>query len=312
MRRQPSDRAALVAGRFWRYRCQTAGCGWQGLVDGLALSVPATPARPAVSQIVRKLAAALLAGVALAASAVLLGTHADAGWPDRPEQPLAVGESDDGQAVRVLTPSAPPSPGAALPLALRRGCAWGKPGRNPYQGTVAQALTAARLPADLVGPLADKIRRRETTDRVLISSAAIRTVGSQREFSPKGFSMAFGHMMCQQSRVNFAPGHVEQADFYEVADGAGQKVAVMVPDVCGNVAVLSAAAERDPVRRLLARTVALLQRAFWEGSTAGEPAPAFAVGGIGRPHEVPEPGTLGCVIAALAAWLATSRLRRRR
>ncbi len=275
---------------------------------------------------VRKIAATLLAGMGLAASAVLLVAQADAGWPSGVQRSVAVGESDDGEALPAAELAHPaessqwahPAGAAApdadhpTPLALRQGCAWGKPGRNPYQGTVEQALIAARLPAGLVGPLADKIHRRDSTDRVLISSTAMRTVRSQREFSPKGFAMAFGHTMCRQSRVNFAPGHVEQADFYEVADAAGHKVAVLVPDVCGNVSVLSAGAERGPVRRLLARPVALVQGAFGGGDAADSPALAFAVGGAGRANTVPEPGTLGCVIAVLAAWLAVKRLRRRR
>ena len=287
---------------------------------------------------VRKIAATLRVGMGLAASAVLLVAQADAGWPSGVQRSVAVGESDDGEALPAaeaahpaqLTQLArlaelaelaelahPAGAGAShavhpTPLALRQGCAWGKPGRNPYQGTVEQALIAARLPAGLVGPLADKIRRRDSTDRVLISSTAMRTVRSQREFSPKGFAMAFGRTMCRQSRVNFAPGHVEQADFYEVADAAGHKVAVLVPDVCGNVSVLSAGAERGPVRRLLARPVALLQSVFGGGDAAHSPALAFAVGGAGLANTVPEPGTLGCVIAALAAWLAAKRLRRRR
>ena len=321
VRRQPADRAVLQAGLSRRYRCLAAGCGWVGL----ALS-PLPVLRPAgrtmvhdrvcksVLNSVRKIAAMVLAGVGLAASAVLLVAHADAGWPSGVQRAVAVGQSDDGDAVPVAATTNPASAGApaAGPLALRQGCAWGKPGRNPYRGTVEQALTAARLPAGLVGPLADKIRRHDRTDRVLISSAAIRTVNSQREFSPKGFAMAFGQTMCRQSRVNFAPGHVEPADFYEVTDAAGQKVAVLVPDVCGNVSVLSAGAERGPLRRLLARPVALVQSAFGVGEAGDGPALAFAVGDAGTANNVPEPGTLGCVLAALAALWAAIRLRRRR
>ena len=320
VRRQPADGAAAPAGTARRYRCLAAGCGWAGLVA----VAPPPVLRALAGKIVRKTAAAVLVVVGLAASAVLLVAQADAGWPTSTQRPVAVGQSDDGEPLptahpttpdRAASASAPAS--AALsgfdnppPLALRQGCAWGKPGRNPYQGTVEQALTAANLPAGLVGLLADKIRRRDPTDRLLISRAAIRTVGSQREFSPNGFAMAFGHTMCRQSRVNFEPGHVEQADFYEVADAAGHKVAVMVPDVCGNVSVLSAGAERGPVRRLLARPVALLQGAW--GDAADGPALASALGAAGPAHPVPEPGTLVCVIAALAALLAVNRLRRRR
>lgn len=332
VRLQPADRAAPQAGLPRRYRCQAAGCGWQGLVAATAR--PELPAagrtgahktvrktvRNPVRNTVRKIAATLLAGIGLAASAVLLVAQADAGWPSGVQRAVAVGESDDGDALPVAPASNPAHPASAgsadagnlAPLALRQGCAWGKPGRNPYQGTLEQALVAARLPAGLVGPLAEKIRRRDATDRLLISSTAMRTVRSQREFSPKGFAMAFGQTMCWQSRVNFAPGHVEQADFYEVADATGRPVAVMVPDVCGNVSVLSAGAERGPVRRLLARPVALVQNAFAEGGVSDGAMLAFAVGGVAPAHQVPEPGTLGCVIAALAALGLSSRLRRGR
>ena len=313
-----------------RYRCLAAGCGWAGLLAPAPLpALPALPAPPPLRRPVgrsmafsrvRQIVAMVLASAGLAASAMLLVAQADAGWPSGAQRAVAVGESDDGDAVPVAQPANPSDPdsaaapraGPVAPLALRQGCAWGKPGRNPYRGTVEQALTAARLPAGLVGPLADKIRRRDRTDRVLISSAAIRTVRSQREFSPKGFAMAFGQTMCRQSRVNFAPGHVEPADFYEVTDIAGQKVAVLVPDVCGNVSVLSAGAERGPLRRLLARPLALVQSALGVGGAADGPALAFAVGDAGTANNVPEPDTLGCVVAALAALWAATRVRRRR
>ena len=211
--------------------------------------------------------------------------------------------------------SDPAAPPVADALSLRHGCVWGKPGRNPYQGTVEQALRAGRLPTELIGPLAERIRKRQPNDRVSISSTGIRAAHSGREFSPRGLALSFGQSMCLNSRVNFAPGHAEPADLYLVSDAAGRQRAVVVPDVCGNVSVLSAGGERRSWPRWLAGPLDLLSAALAaspdgpEEVTHADALQAQSVSEAG--HTVPEPGTLACVLAALlAAWRLTRRLRR--
>lgn len=305
------------------HRCQAPGCGWRGSagVDrtGADTGVAATPQPRSHLRWVRSVAA-LLGGTGLAVGASLLVLQLGTLPADQLVHPggahrLAPGEHFDGeplQSVAAARPAGTALPATDLPLGLRQDCVWGKPGRNPYQGTVEQALVAARLPAELVAPIAARIRARQPSDRVSISTAMIRSDRGGREFSPRGLGLSFGHTMCLNSRVNFAPGHVEKADLYEMVDATGRQRAVMVPDVCGNVSVLSAGAERGPLRRLLARPLALVQSALGVGGAADGPALAFAVGDAGTANNVPEPGTLGCVLAALAALWAAIRLRRRR
>lgn len=267
---------------------------------------------------------ALLGGVGLAVAASLLVLQLGALSAARLTHPggvhrLAPGEHFDGepvQSVVAISPSSAALPATDPPLGLRQDCVWGKPGRSPYQGTVEQALVAGRLPAELVAPLAARIRARQPSDRVSISTAMIRSERGGHEFSPRSLALSFGHNMCLNSRVNFAPGHVEKADLYEVVDAAGKPRAVMVPDVCGNVSVLSASGERTRLPTWVAAPAARLLTALG-GDGDGE----ADLGGFGVGHavatdrsadsarrEVPEPDTLVCVLIGLAAaWWAGRR-----
>lgn len=127
---------------------------------------------------------------------------------------------------------------SAAGLSLRWGCAWGDPGRNPYRGSTEQALQAAGLPAEVVADIAAQRAAGRSSERLLIQLGSIQTVSGDRTFDPRRFDMSFGMTMCRTARVNFAPGHVEQADLYEATDAQGRQHVVMVPDVCGNVSVL--------------------------------------------------------------------------
>ena len=271
-------------------------------------------------------ALALLGGVGLAVAASLLVLTLGTSRADRLAHPggvhrLAPGEQFDGEPlppVAAVSTSAAGLPASDPPLGLRQDCVWGKPGRSPYQGTVEQALVAGRVPAELVAPLAARIRARQPSDRVSISTATIRSERGGREFSPQRLALSFGHTMCLNSRVNFAPGHVEKADLYEVVDAAGKPRAVMVPDVCGNVSVLSASGERTRLPTWVAAPAARLLTALGGAGDAGSEAVA---GGFGLGHavaldrsadgerrDVPEPDTLACVLIGLAAaWWAGRR-----
>ena len=250
------------------------------------------------------LTAAARAGVAAPSPAISVSRSSPAKPPANPS----------------ANPSAHPSasPPAAEALSLRQGCVWGQPGRNPYQGTVEQALRAGRLPAELIGPLAERIRARQANDRVSISSTGIRAEHGGREFSPRGLALSFGHSMCLNSRVNFAPGHVEPADLYLVSDTAGRQRAVVVPDICGNVSVLSAGGERRHWPRWVAGPLDALYAALAtvpdipdDETALADAATSERASGQQAGHTVPEPGTLACVLAGLlAAWRVTSSKRR--
>jgi len=249
------------------------------------------------------------------------------------------GVSHDGRPVpaalaRPLAQAAGEAVPDGPPLAVREGCAWGQPGRMPYRGTTAQALRAARLPPEVVQEVVRLRQVHAVTDRVEIRTGAIRAVTDGREFNPRSFAMTYGHTLCVGARVNFAPGHVEQADLYEVRDARGQLHSVMVPDVCGNVSVLGARGEKVDKRALAVAQAALGGPVPWVGVAAdlepqfpwvasvrhalglgdggrrqaGSSPPGTKVAlGLRNVREVPEPGTLGVVALALLALVVQRR-----
>jgi hypothetical protein len=131
----------------------------------------------------------------------------------------------------------------ATPLSIRYSCAWGTPGGNPYRGTVEQALSAARLPAEVVTRISEMAARGRPTTQVEISRSGIRSQDGLRDFGRDFRSMAFGNTLCVNTHVNFKMGHVEYASLYEVYDNTGQRHTVAIPHVCQNVAVLGERAE---------------------------------------------------------------------
>ncbi|MDO8376829.1 MAG: hypothetical protein Q7S91_06505, partial [Aquabacterium sp.] len=216
---------------------------------------------------------------------------------------VAPGESHDGAPAKAgllggtLLPAVMPLPGAHAPsdpaahgLSLRRGCHWGQPGRNPYRGTMAQALQAAHLPAEVVQAIVAQQQAGQKAGRVSITRDAIRHTTDGREFDPGAVALTFGRTLCFETRVNFAPGHEELADYYEARDDQGRLHAVMVPDVCGNVSVLGARGERGVVAGMAAllaqRSEALAHLADSladpVGGAAGDGASAGGTGAGGR------------------------------
>ena len=328
-----------------RFRCRAAACGWTGLLPRCRPPVPVVAAvqAPGWSRRLRQglwLLAGGAAACAVPAAVVLLmavGHQAEqAALRDVPP-----GVSHDGRPLpaalagplaRTAGEPAPDGP----PLAVREGCAWGQPGRMPYRGTTAQALRAARLPPEVVQEVTRRHQARAITDRLEIRTGAIRAVSDGREFNPWSFAMTYGHTLCVGARVNFAPGHVELADLYEVRDAGGRVHAVMVPDVCGNVSVLGARGERVDKRALKAAQAALGGPVPWVGLAAdlapqwpwlagvryalgldeggrrgrGSDRPGTAVAlGARDVRTVPEPGTLGVVVMALLALALQRHLR---
>lgn len=275
--RHLGDRVVAVLERVHRYRCLNGQCGWEGIIS-LPSASPALSDTPPITWKLRMLW--LLVGAAIAMCAVGgFKLYRAIRTPERPPAvvtapaplPVSAGEDFGGQPL-----AADDARGSQNPtdLTLRRGCAWGVPGGNPYKGTVHQALAAAGLPAEVVGKVATLIEKGIVSDRVAITRDSIQTTSGKRRFDTTIPAMAFGKTVCFNTRVNFHAGHVEVADIYDATDANGANVAVMVPYVCGNISVL---VERPP---------------------------DHPHNGNGR---VPEPGVLGLLVLGLGAMAVAAR-----
>lgn len=256
-------------------------------------------------------------------SRVRIGAHA-----------LAPGESYDGDPLatnhplmRVVyrasaDPAAPVASAPQLPaatasgLALRRQCAWGDPGRNPYRGTVEEALRAARLPEDVVKQIAEAVAAGRHADRLTIGNSGIRADRGGQIFDQRSFAMTYGRTLCLSTRVNFKIGHVERASLYAATDSRGKLHSVMVPDVCGNVSVLGSDVERTASDTAESTDVGGdSPTSNPQGHSGGrDPDPgAKAASTPASSNQAPAPGTLLCVALGLAgaAWVSTRRRRSR-
>ena len=276
------DRVVAVLEKVYRYHCANPECGWEGIVS---LPTPQDAAAGAHAVTWKIRATWLLIGAAMALVAVggiklyrssRSPTPSVAAASAPAPLPVPAGESFDGYALPSDDARVKDNP---TDLTVRRGCAWGVPGGNPYKGTVRQALAAARLPEDVVSKIGTMIERGIVSDRVVITRDSINTTSGKRRFDTTIPSMAFGKTVCFGTRVNFQPGHVEVADIYDAIDATGTNVTVMVPYVCGNVSVLS---ER----------------------------PHYYL--HNGDHSVPEPTAAASLVAALAALALVARLRRQR
>jgi hypothetical protein len=256
------DRIATLFHRVHRYRCSSLACGWEGLFESRWRSAHAARSLPALatpdgqpvyehwSDHALWFACGVLATVLTVAAVDLTKYAQTRPGADLPRFDPALnavtevppGESHDGLEMGEDDWRAE---GNDTKLKLRRVCSWGIPGRNPYQGTVSEALSAARLPDDVVDALAAKVKAGQVTDHVLIDRNRIRAERTGRIFSPTLPAMAYGNSLCFNTKVNFSPGHTERADVYEVRDRIGAKYTIMVPYVCGNVAVLDERIERN-------------------------------------------------------------------
>lgn len=293
LHRHALDRWASAFRSVHRYRCLNEKCGWEGLVGRLPRAVP--PSTTARMPWAGRLAwLALGAGLATAAVVSPRVFKRAQGAPT-PAQAQAA-SSPSAYAVARLAAPGLDIEGPALaatdtrvatnpsPLTLRRHCAWGTPGTNRYRGTVSQALSAARLPPEVVQQVAAMADRGEAPEEVLITRDRVRTVDGRRSFSPKLRAMGFGNSLCFDTQVNFPPGHVEQGALYEVKDKRGRTHTVMVPYVCNNVAVLGEEADEDV--------------------PPGPPPPV-------PPRRVPEPSAWSLALLALGVMSGVTWLRQR-
>ncbi len=302
-----------------RFRCVDKGCGWAGLLTN-RLDTDGAPHRSWRLQALRGLAPLLLAGLAVFAAqwgagqapvaSVAVGTRHFApgeafdGEALPAEHPLllAAGEAAATQANGEGHASAVRAP----PLTLRRHCAWGRPGRMPYQGSMEEALRTARLPKPVRDQILAAAAAGRPHDRLLIANDGIRTTSGGRRFDADGFAMTYGRTLCLGTRVNFRPGHVEPAILYEAYDDAGRRYSVMVPDVCGNVSVLRRGPERGSKTASGSGTVL----SGLDPLDPGDSTPRVMHAVVSeKPHEVPVPGTLALSLLGLATVLGVGKRR---
>ncbi len=291
LHRHALDRWASSFRSLHRYRCLDDKCGWEGLMGRVPHTVPPATARlPWAGRL------AWLALGATVATAAALGPRAfQRAQGAAPAVQAASSASAYAQArlaapgLDVEGPALAPTDTRVTtntsPLTLRRHCAWGTPGTNRYRGTVSQALSAARLPPEVVQQIAALADRGEAPEEVLITRDRVRTVDGRRSYSPKLRAMGFGNSLCFDTQVNFPPGHVEQGALYEVKDKRGRTHTVMVPYVCNNVAVLGEEADEDV--------------------PPGPPPP------VPPPRRVPEPSAWSLALLALCVMAFLHGLRRR-
>jgi hypothetical protein len=227
-------------------------------------------------------------GVAAMAGAAWERAHGPTAAAQR--EALPPGEYHDGDPLPPVHPLVQPAARARSPLDLRGACVWGRPGRNPYRGSVAEALRAAGLPVAVQAALVAKVAARQRDGRLRIANDGIHEEAGARVFAARGFAMTYGHTLCLETRVNFAPGHSEPADLYEASDTTGRRYSMMLPDVCGNVSLISEGGGTLPPQLRLRTAV------------DGDP---------GQTRTVPAPGTLALVLAGLLALARLSRHSRR-
>ena len=304
------SRIERLAPELRRWRCMQENCGWAGLLAHLPAAQQAlepTAALPTTTavrwaaqgriwwrkrggrRLGRKVlmvsAGGLLASLATAfvlhrpaPESVMVGTNV-----------LLRGSHLEGERLPAAHPLVAVLPAQALEiepkgyvedgpsvLRVRRLCAWGLPGRNPYRGAVEQALQTATLSATVVTKIAASVRAGQRVDRVTIGNDGIHAQHSGRVFDPQRVAMTYGMTMCVDTRVNFKAGHTEQGDLYEAMDDDGRIYAVMVPDVCGNVSV---------VGQRVVKTAAPAPRAA--GGVASDPRPWLQLPPEERLRELP-------------------------
>ncbi len=284
--------------------------------------------------LLRRLRAALIPSLALLGLGAALAAVAwQAGlFTHGPSRHYALGEQSDGEplpaahalarrhahAALAAAADAASAASAAVPvppsdtLALRHGCVWGHPGGNPYRGTVEQALRSAALPEEVVQSVAAQVRAGQPVDRVAVRNDGVHAVNSGRVFSSQNIAMTYGKTLCLSTRVNFVAGHTESAALYEATTANGRVVAVMVPEVCGNVSVLG---QSDTFTRkgTLSTTDGGDDQAVmrWMPSVLEGPGAGATYFGGRRVQDVPEPSTLACVLAALGVMGGLRWLRAR-
>lgn len=223
------DRVVSVFYPVGRYHCRAEGCGWQGL---LHQSPTASGARTGSA---RSRTAWIVAGALLVA---LIGLATAILWL-HDEDPIPAPAAPARSVVRApVEPTAPRAPVQDSVDGQRHGCVWEGPGESPYFGTLADALTAARVPIEIVRKIEIMRDSGFVTDRLEISSAGIRSTDHRRFFGKTTKAMAMGETVCFSTRIGLPPEKTSIANLYELVDDTNMRFQVMVVQIGGNVAVL--------------------------------------------------------------------------
>jgi hypothetical protein len=242
--RHPLERFISVFYLIHRYRCVQPDCGWEGTLHRDGTEVDPDHARKAAFS---RLFWFLLGAAMLYAGQMAVRYYPELTHPQDKTLPIfALYEEDT--PIRVLRGQDQPGEQLAKDdprgidndskLKIRKGCVWGVAGRNPYKGTVADALAGTGLPREVILKFDDMVKQGLVTARLDITNQGIVTEDDKKNFGKTAASMAFGDTLCFNTRVNFRNGHVEQADLYEATDSRGEGYAIMIPYACNNVSVL--------------------------------------------------------------------------
>lgn len=224
------DRLISVVHEVRRYHCKE--CGWQGLLS-LDQGVPSSTR------------SRILWAVVVLVLIPLIGLSAVVYWHgDRMDAPPATAAPSPSAAATSSQPAAPRKEEVVLSREARNDCVWGGPGEAPYAGTLTAALTAARLPIEIVAKFQTMRDAQLVTDRLELSTAGIRSADGRRQFGQMTKAMALGNTLCFNTKLNMPPDTITYADLYELIDDMHRRYTVMIVVRGGNVAVLEELTER--------------------------------------------------------------------
>jgi len=161
--------------------------------------------------------------------------HAGTARPTVDGRELDPGESSGKSP---LQPTAQQRYSNENPGELRTGCVWAGPGEQPYVGTLLDALTAARLPSEIIRKLVMMHEEGFINDRLEISRAGIHSADHRRSFGYTTKAMALDGTVCFNTKIDLSNETTGSADLYEVTDRNYQRYTIMIVANGGNVAVL--------------------------------------------------------------------------
>lgn len=226
--RRSLDRLVGIFREVRRYQCKA--CGWQGLLAQSTTPASAAPQRP------RSLNGWIVVGVLLAS---LVALAAGIYWIGEGANPMSMAAAPS----QSVAGTAPARTGAGAEETgrvdeVRSDCVWAGPGDAPFPGKLAAALTAARLPGEIVGKIDVMHAGHLVTDRLSISNVGIRSADGRRNFGQSTKAMVLGNTICFGVRVNMPPDTITFADLYELVDDENRRYMIMVVARGGNVAIL--------------------------------------------------------------------------
>lgn len=226
--RRSLDRLVGIFREVRRYQCKE--CGWEGLL-AQPQEFPSSSPRPPRSRSTWIVVGVLLISLVALAAGIY--------WIDEGANPMAMATAP-GQSVAVTAPQQNDARTEEIGRVneVRSDCVWTGPGDAPFPGKLAAALTAARLPGEIVGKIDVMHAGHLVTDRLSISPVGIRSADGRRNFGQSTKAMVLGNTICFGVRVNMPPDTITFADLYELVDDENRRYMIMVVARGGNVAVL--------------------------------------------------------------------------